>query len=62
MKPIYALHKDSEGRVLNAGSFGYSYKLNDWLKALDVRAGDTVSFGEVAVRENEPAPALEAVA
>jgi hypothetical protein len=62
MKPIYGLHKDAAGAVLNAGSFDYSYKLNDWLRALDVRAGDTITFGEVAVREDEAAPTLEAVA
>jgi hypothetical protein len=62
MKPIYALHKDATGAVLNAGSFDYSYKLNDWLRALNVRAGDTITFGEVAVRDDEPAPTLEAVA
>jgi hypothetical protein len=62
MKPIYALHKDADGAVLNAGSFDYSFKLNDWLKSLDVRAGDVISFGEVAAREPEIAPKLEAVA
>jgi hypothetical protein len=61
MKPIYGLHKDSEGRVLNAGSFDYSFKLGDWLKGLDIRAGDKIEFGEVAEREDE-VPKLEAVA
>jgi hypothetical protein len=61
MNPIYALHKDSEGAVLNAGSFDYSFKLSDWLKSLDIRAGDKIEFGEVQKREIERAP-LESVA
>ena len=61
MKPIYALHKNNADRVLSAGSFDYSFKLTDWLKSLDIRAGDKIEFGEVEVREVERAP-LESVA
>ena len=60
--PIYALHKNAEGAILTAGSFDYSYKLNDWLKCLDVRAGDKIEFGEVAVREDETPDELKIVA
>ncbi len=60
MKPIYALHKDADGKVLSAASFGYSFQLNDWLKGLDVRAGDRVEFEEVARREIEAATEVDA--
>jgi hypothetical protein len=61
--PLYALHKDADGKVLDAGSFNYSYKLTDWLKTLDVRPGDKVEFDAVAVRADEvEAPALSVVA
>jgi co-chaperonin GroES (HSP10) len=53
MKPIYALQKNSEGAVINAGSFAYKHKLNDWLRDIDVRAGDTITFGEVEKRDQE---------
>jgi hypothetical protein len=60
--PIYALHKDADGKVLNAGCFDYSYELNDWLRALDVRPGDRVEFDAVAVRADDEAPVLSEVA
>lgn len=61
-KPIYALHKNADGAILSAGSFDYGYKLTDWLKLLDVRAGDKIEFGEVAVREDEAPDELKIVA
>lgn len=62
MNPLYALHKDAAGKILATGDFDYRFKLSDWLKSLDVRAGDTIEFGEKAKRD-EPAvaPRLEAV-
>ena len=61
MQPIYAIHRDASDGILSAGSFDYSYKLTDWLKSLDVRAGDKIEFGEVAVREDVvAAPVAEA--
>lgn len=62
MTPLYALHKDGEGRVLTAGSFDYSYKLSDWLRSLDIRAGDKIEFGDVLKREVEQSPTLEVAA
>jgi len=56
MKPLYALHKDDAGKIIAAGDFDYSYKLGDWLKSLDVRAGDTIEFGEKAERPAEVDP------
>ena len=53
MKPIYALHKDADGKILDAGAFEYSHKLRDWLGSLDVRSGDKIEFGEKAAREAE---------
>lgn len=61
--PLYALHKDADGKVLDAGSFNYGFKLQDWLKSLDVRPGDKVEFEAIAVRADEvEAPALSAAA
>lgn len=62
MKPLYALHKDAEGKVIAAGSFGYSYMLRDWLNRLDVRSGDKIEFGETVEREAEAAPELTVAA
>lgn len=58
---IYALHKDSEGKILDAGAFDYNFKLSDWLKSLDVQPGDRIEFGEKSARKDpltviEPAP------
>lgn len=61
-KPIYALHKNADGAILNTGSFDYGFKLDDWLRNLDVRAGDKIEFGEVAVREDEAPDELKIVA
>lgn len=62
MQPLYAIHRDATGAVLTAGSFDYHYKLQDWLRSLDVRAGDKIEFGEVVVRDEvAPAPVAEAV-
>ena len=60
--PLYALHKDADGKVLNTGSFDYNYKLQDWLKCLDFRAGDKVEFDAVLVRAEVEAPALSVAA
>lgn len=58
--PIYALHKDADGAILNAGSFSYGFQLNEWLRGVDVRAGDRIEFGEVLARADTaiepPAP------
>lgn len=53
MKPIYALHKDAGGQIIDAGAFSYSHNLNDWFRNLDVRGGDTIEFGEKAARSVE---------
>jgi hypothetical protein len=53
MKPLYALHKDASEAILTAGSFEYGHKLNDWLRSLNIRAGDTITFGEVKERKEE---------
>lgn len=64
MIPLYALHKNRDGKVLSAGSFEYSFDCDKWLRSLDLRAGDTITFDEVAQRECEPevAPAMQDVA
>jgi hypothetical protein len=62
MKPVYALHKDASGAVLAAGNFDYSFKLGDWLKSLDIRAGDRIEFGEVLEREKDRAPLVDVAA
>lgn len=36
-------------------------EITDWLRSLDIRAGDTIEFGEKAERPVEAAPKLEAV-
>lgn len=64
---IYALHKDVDGKILDAGAFDYSFKLSDWLKSLDVQPGDIIEFGERASRKEpltivEPAPEAEGAA
>ncbi len=51
--PLYALHKDANGKVLNASSSNYSFELSSWLRALDIRAGDKVEFEALAVRPKE---------
>jgi hypothetical protein len=60
-KDLYALHKDANGGIVDAIASDYSFKITDWLKSLDVRAGDTIVFGEKAERPIEAAPKLEAV-
>lgn len=60
--PLYALHKNAEGAILTAGSFDYSYKVGEWLKSLDIRAGDKIEFGEVATREDKTPDELKIVA
>lgn len=62
MKPIYALHLDSDGKVLDAGSFAYDFEMDKWLRALAISAGDSIKFEERAIRADEEAPALQAVA
>ncbi len=60
MTPLYALHKDSGGKVLTATSASYSYELNNWLRTLDIRAGDKVEFEACAERPAEDeAPLVE---
>lgn len=54
MKPMYALHKDSSGAILSAGSFSYDYELQPWLRTLDLRPGDRIEFGEAVKRADEP--------
>lgn len=49
-KPMFALHKNTAGQVLTATSFTHSYQRGDWLRNLDVRAGDTIEFHEAAER------------
>lgn len=59
MKPMYALHKDAQDKILNAGSFDYSHHLDTWLRSLDCQPGDKIEFGEKATRA-EAAPVQEA--
>jgi hypothetical protein len=61
MKALYALHKNAAGEIVDAVASEYHFKLIDWLKSLDVRAGDTIEFGDKAERPAEAAPKLEAV-
>jgi hypothetical protein len=62
MKPMYALHKDSSGQILAAGSFSYDFEFSKFLRELDVRPGDSLHFGEAVKREAaEVAPAPEFV-
>jgi hypothetical protein len=49
-KPMYALHHDSAGKVLNASSFTHSFQRGDWLKGLDIRDGDKIEFHDAADR------------
>ena len=50
MKPLYALHKDKAGRTLGAHSFDDDYQLGAWVRALDLRDGDSLVFGEKTER------------
>lgn len=50
MKPMYALHKDSEGKILGANSFKHDYDLRAWVGTLDLRHGDSITFGMTAER------------
>lgn len=50
MKPLYALHKDSAGKILGANAFKDDYSLRSWVGALDLRHGDAIFFGETAER------------
>ncbi len=59
---IYGMHKNADGKVLTTAAFGYSFELDKWMRALDVRAGDRIEFEEVTVREIESAPVIAAVA
>jgi hypothetical protein len=61
-QPIVALHKSADGKIIDAGAFDYGFKLNDWLKSLDVRPGDRVEFGDKAVREDTASASLSLVA
>lgn len=51
MEPLYAMHKDENGAILGAASFGYSFEISKWLQSLDIRAGDKIEFGAAAKRE-----------
>lgn len=59
-RPLYAIHKDANGKVLNAMASDWSHEMNRWLQSLDPRPGDTVEFGEKAKREDAVVPAPEA--
>lgn len=61
MRPLYALHKNADGKIVDAVASEWSHKITDWLRSLDIRAGDTIEFGEKAERPVEAAPKLEAV-
>lgn len=52
-KPLYALHKDADDKILDAGAFDYSFKLRDWVGSLDVQPGDRIEFGE-KIERKEP--------
>lgn len=51
-KPMFALHKDKDGKVLAAKSWKYSYEFVEWVQGADIRSGDTIEFGETATRED----------
>ena len=64
--PIYAFHSNRDGKIMAAGAFDYGYKLNDWLKGLDIEGGDKIVFEPLHVRGEDnpptapiPVPVLE---
>lgn len=52
MKPIIAFHKDADGNLLDAKATEWSHELDNWMRALSVRPGDTITFSEKAVRRD----------
>lgn len=50
MRPLYALHKGPDGKILGASSFSSDYDLRGWIGKLDLRDGDVIAFGEVTER------------
>lgn len=60
MKPMFALHKDKGGPILTAGTFAYDFELGNFVRGLDLRAGDVIEFGEAVKREAEEAEVLPA--
>lgn len=55
MRPLYALHKGPDGKILGASSFSSDYDLRGWIGKLDLRDGDVIAFGEVTERpESDP--------
>lgn len=53
-QPIYGLHKDATGKILDAGAFDYSFKLRDWIGLLNIQPGDYIQFGAKVSRDELP--------